>query len=634
MTKLISVFTKSNKRTIKQRAELRTYGSACLTVLMLFLSLPVFISCRTASQRECSVTFLVALEDTVIDQGVFLTGDHAKLGNWSPDAVPMKKISDSVWSCTLKFFKGEHLEYKITSGSWWTQMVEANGTVSKNLELHVAGDTIIYITIHQWLNRMVNHRPLLSRSRFASGRPSMDLGSLWKYHSGDNIQWSSASYADTDWVVTNALLRSPGASDIAWNGMGWFRFHFYADSSIWKSTLAFRVQHLGASQIYYNGKLLYTYGNVGTDKAHFTPNSMTWWRTITIDPQYEQTFAVRYANYDWQQQEELGFTPGFLITLDNVNAAFRMAVDIRENSERQMIFILIPLVLAFVHLALYGFLREQRQNLYYGLCMLGFSGLTFFGYERNLVVEVARIILFSKLTTISVGVSIFFGMLTILEINYESMPRRVWFYFGLFVMTTGMVLLNVASSSVMAINYILFGGIILEGVYSLKSKRTKNLSGGWLLFAGFIALSFFIFLQVMTDYGMIARTQFTGQSYAYGMLSLAVSMSLFLSYRFAHVNKNLAIQLEHVNRLSEKTLEQERQAHQMKLDRKVMEIDNQRKTEELEAGACIAAFAAAAARTERSGIRYCCKDENRNGSERRLLRLFHHRKRFARDRGR
>ena len=65
-------------------------------------------------------------------------------------------------------------------------------------------------------------------------------------------------------------------------------------------------------------------------------------------------------------------------------------------------------------------------------------------------------------------------------------------------------------------------------------------------------------------------------------LGLAFSMSLYLSYNFSQINKNLANQLENVRLLSEKTIEQEKKANKLEYERKIIEAENQRKTIELE----------------------------------------------------
>lgn len=78
--------------------------------------------------------------------------------------------------------------------------------------------------------------------------------------------------------------------------------------------------------------------------------------------------------------------------------------------------------------------------------------------------------------------------------------------------------------------------------------------------------------------------QFFGsnQVYVFGVLGLIAAMSLYLSYNFAYVNKDLKTQLENVKSLSEKALEQERIAAGLELERRLIEAENARQSKELE----------------------------------------------------
>jgi serine phosphatase RsbU (regulator of sigma subunit) len=86
----------------------------------------------------------------------------------------------------------------------------------------------------------------------------------------------------------------------------------------------------------------------------------------------------------------------------------------------------------------------------------------------------------------------------------------------------------------------------------------------------------------LIDYSYLPPPFAGGQLFVYGMIALTISMSIYLSYNFAYINKDLELQLSKVKSLSEKTLEQERIAATLELERRVMEVENERKSRELE----------------------------------------------------
>jgi serine phosphatase RsbU (regulator of sigma subunit) len=63
---------------------------------------------------------------------------------------------------------------------------------------------------------------------------------------------------------------------------------------------------------------------------------------------------------------------------------------------------------------------------------------------------------------------------------------------------------------------------------------------------------------------------------------MSISMSIYLSQRFAWINTDLERQLVQVKELSQKALEQERHAREEEIARRLLEADNSRKTQELE----------------------------------------------------
>jgi serine phosphatase RsbU (regulator of sigma subunit) len=130
--------------------------------------------------------------------------------------------------------------------------------------------------------------------------------------------------------------------------------------------------------------------------------------------------------------------------------------------------------------------------------------------------------------------------------------------------------------------YFSFTVTLAEGI--IASIKTKDVSkkGAWIIFSGFIVMSISIVLQIFVDF--VLENGFWGinQIYVYGMIGFIISMSLYLSYNFAYINKDLEWQLDKVKVLSKKTIEQERIAASLEIERRVMEAENLRKTKELD----------------------------------------------------
>ena len=84
---------------------------------------------------------------------------------------------------------------------------------------------------------------------------SIDVVDPWRFKSGDSIEWASPDYDHSNWMTINSRLSYEEKDDTLWKGIGWFRKILVIDSSLHHESIAFRLNHFGASDIFLNGKL-------------------------------------------------------------------------------------------------------------------------------------------------------------------------------------------------------------------------------------------------------------------------------------------------------------------------------------------------------------------------------------------
>src|SRR5690348_11930750 len=71
------------------------------------------------------------------------------------------------------------------------------------------------------------------------------ITNLWKFIAADLPAMANADYDDKDWKEVNPLLRLSEDSVPKFNGIGWFRLHFKADTSVMGKPLAMTMTHFG-----------------------------------------------------------------------------------------------------------------------------------------------------------------------------------------------------------------------------------------------------------------------------------------------------------------------------------------------------------------------------------------------------
>jgi predicted alpha/beta superfamily hydrolase len=106
--------------------------------------------------QDALITFEVISRSTLAEgEQVFITGNQPILGMWDPAKIPCQN-SGTVWTKTLRFPVGTHLEYKFTKGSWNSEAVDANGRVPANYLLRVSKDTTVRYEIPFWRDSVYN----------------------------------------------------------------------------------------------------------------------------------------------------------------------------------------------------------------------------------------------------------------------------------------------------------------------------------------------------------------------------------------------------------------------------------------------------------------------------------------------
>ena len=122
--------------------------------IFLFLMIPILVCSQAAIDSMISVTFIVASEDIVPSDSIFITGNHESLGNWHPGKIALDLDNNSILKRTFTFKKGAELKYKFTRGSWDKEAIYICGQTPMNSELLVLKDTSITVSILTWQDKI------------------------------------------------------------------------------------------------------------------------------------------------------------------------------------------------------------------------------------------------------------------------------------------------------------------------------------------------------------------------------------------------------------------------------------------------------------------------------------------------
>lgn len=398
----------------------------------------------------------------------------------------------------------------------------------------------------------------------------------WKYHPGDNPDWANPDFDDTTWKYLSPFITQDKSIDKEWQGIGWFRLNISVpDEELWNKPLAILVSYqAGASEIYLDGELIYSFGKVGNKKEE----KPYWERDpqgFSFSAKTDHVIAVRYSNYAYDQ-----FTPvlGFRLRLSELNTAIKGRVSIlREGTTIQMVISAVLGFLMLQHLLLFIFYPKAKENLYFSLLTGSSAAIIFIPIQFFLIATSApEILTLGRFFFIVSGVLSLSCLLFLYALFYSKLPKLFWFFLfswvGTFILgwfsfdysTLGLTINNIpvliSHRIILPIIFIIYGLTILELVRIMIVAVFKRKDGAWIFGLG--SLSPFI-LPIL--YGIIIAR--TGWELNLTLVSIVIllapifSMSVYLARNFARTSRNLEIET---------------------VERQHLEVENTRKTEELE----------------------------------------------------
>jgi PAS domain S-box-containing protein len=409
---------------------------------------------------------------------------------------------------------------------------------------------------------------------------AMLRGEKWKYHPGDNPAWADPDFDDTSWpeVNTEHLDESlPGG----WKGIGWFRLHVEVDSTLWDVPLGMVFAQTGASELYLNGRLVYSRGTVSRsheDEVLYL-QSPDHSETFVFGPRRHQVIAIRYSNASYNQYNWDGLPSGFLVQIEDFETSNkRHQLHTRLGLGHRMFFTGWAVALCLLYFFMYLYYPRLKAHLYFAFLALSIAGISLAPGQMYVTHNVPVFMAFGVLMKISVTATCLFALWFLYTLFYERTPRQLWAF-----LVVGALLAAASFLLPRSVVYFYALAALAEAsrvvlVAVVRKKDGSRIIGiGYLLF---IVACAYQMLQDLHVVGFIVEGYYW--IYLHGILALMISMSIYLARHFFRIHTDLSKQLVQVKGLSAKTIEQERQAKEQEVAKKLLQQEIEHREKELE----------------------------------------------------
>lgn len=409
-----------------------------------------------------------------------------------------------------------------------------------------------------------------------------DNARYWLYSLQDSYRFALKDYDDSEWKPLRSDFTT--RDDTAFRGLGWFRLHYKIPASLTGTTLFIRMSHNGASELFHDGRYLQTFGLVSGDAAaEVARDPAASYVPIVHSDTLEHVLAVRYSNANY-----LGYASAFGEKNVGFSLRFMGAQEVQAleklGAYARYFFVGISaflLALAVVHLMIFLFERSRRFNLYHSIFTFCLSGL-FLIPVLSAVTE-SPIVAFRLYYYSEALVPTFFISVIILLYNLFQRRLNLFFYLCL-ALYAGALLSNYAFGEAEGFFYgslflMMYIGSIIISIQAIR----KNFRGAKIVGIGVLAVTIFIVLSissiiVLEDGGLPLAILFV----ILAVLSLPLSMSVYLAYDFAAANKTLREQIVKIEDLSQKALREEKEKKEiLENQNRMLEEQVQQRTAEI-----------------------------------------------------
>lgn len=407
------------------------------------------------------------------------------------------------------------------------------------------------------------------------------INANWKYIPGDDRSYAEIGFNDSSYIGIDSRLQPVYGNPESWNGIAWFRLLVDVDSALAGKVLGLRVWQAGASEIYLNGNLIQSIGEVSGQSDNEIPGREIGIRVIVFDKAGKNLLSVRYSNHNFHYFHSAKIDAGFSLALGDYNVLNASSItNTRDNSINMIVFITAALSLAILHLFLFFFDRRNPDNLYYVLFLTAFALYILMNLQRYFPVDMYTIALFYRLSIFGLLISLTLGTIAVYSI-FKNVTKLFWLA-GIVVVILSVLGFVIPGTAIFITSYVYIMIISSFAGHIIWRKRRNNLGGEWIIRSGFIFMSVAGIATMLQSFGIIANILGMGSLYLYGVLGFIISMSFLLARDFVVTGRNLEIQLKNVEELSRKNLISELEAKELETKKRLLEADNSRKTIELE----------------------------------------------------
>jgi two-component system, NtrC family, sensor kinase len=398
----------------------------------------------------------------------------------------------------------------------------------------------------------------------------------WIFKKGHDPNWANPDLEINDWEIMNPTALSPKIEDENGRIEGWFRIKISLDESFENIPLAISRELWAAMDVYLDGKLIHSFGDIGNPYQAFNP-ILKYPLPIDLQVGKEYILALHFVDYESTfTQREIRLKPENLQNLINLTGPEYVAW-VTRNIKQTHIYVTLCIAVSFLLFFLYWFLVYLNPDQKIFQLIAGFStvaligSLVIFGhtfFEISYSLEKIRFVFFITFQAILTIFALF-----ILEwVLTQRISKTSWLILGALLVTN--IFAHIFSIS---FPFGIFFLLMLAHFGKIFYTHYRNITGAkWAILAGAIVPTTAIIIYIMLHkYNLDLYNEYDKFLLSLNILSPPLFLLAYISVRFREI-------LQAVREESQKLLQVTEEKREILANQNmVLEKQVEERTEEL-----------------------------------------------------
>lgn len=392
------------------------------------------------------------------------------------------------------------------------------------------------------------------------------LADGWQFRAEGEPEWKKTDSLESSWTPVDTRLPAGSVPD-AWEGQGWFRTRLSVDSALGGRPLLIQIFQAGVSEIFIDGVLVGRLGDPGKGRGE---RMLYGRRTDLVFLSLEaglHELTVRYASEDLPWLHRAGFEGGFWTYLGNPSRIVQQrAREVQVLTGVQMFFVSLALAFSLLHFVLYLYGPRSISYLYFALFTLAFALNIYLDYASSLSTDVVNLVLALRFHRGVQPLVLTLGLLFMYSRFRRKWPRHFYVLIALLAISGVAAIIRPVDNLFLLqfVMLLVFAEMVRITIVALRERR----EGAWIIAGGFLILFVFVLYDAFLDFRLIEPVNGILNGYPAGIAGLLVAMSIYLSRDYSLT--------------TERMVANERLVRDQEIASRVLQIDNERKTQELE----------------------------------------------------